>query len=90
MPIGRYRLTVVGCALSWLLVGMHLPMLRHMMDDRHSHDWLVLTLTALLVVVGIRRLDAAPFSGLPDGPVGDERHRRVTHAALRHPLPFAT
>lgn len=53
MPIGRYRLTVVGCALSWLLVGMHLPMLRHMMDDPHSHDWLVLTMTALLVVVGI-------------------------------------
>ena len=53
MPIGRYRLTVVGCALSWLLVGMHLPMLRHMMDDRHSHDWLVLTMTALLAVVGI-------------------------------------
>ena len=53
MPIGRYRLTVLGCALSWLLVGMHLPMLRHMMEDRHSHDWLVLAMTALLVVVGV-------------------------------------
>ena len=60
MPIGRYRLTVVGCALSWLLVGMHLPMLQHLTNDiaheRSSHDWLVVAMTALLAVAGIAGL----------------------------------
>lgn len=52
MPIGRYRLTVVGCALSWLLVGMHLPMLQHMTHEPSSLDWLVVAMTALLAVAG--------------------------------------
>ena len=60
MPIGRYRLTVVGCALSWLLVGLHLPMLQHLTNDmtheRSSHDWLVVAMTTLLVVAGIAGL----------------------------------
>ena len=60
MPIGRYRLTVVGCALSWLLVGTHLPTLQHIATDmthqRSSHDWLLVAMTALLVVAGIAGL----------------------------------
>ena len=33
MQLRNYRLTVVGCALSWLLVGLHLPTLHEVLDQ---------------------------------------------------------
>ncbi len=48
-----YRATVVLSALSWLMVGMHLPMLHDMTHEGRSTRWDVLAVTALLTVVGI-------------------------------------
>lgn len=48
-----YRLTVVGCALSWLLVGFHLPALHQMMHHDRQLPWTVLAGVALLTVIGV-------------------------------------
>ena len=51
MSTQLYRMTVVGAALSWLLLGMHLPaahdMSLHALHDGAQPSWLVLGLTAL-------------------------------------------
>lgn len=51
MSTQLYRSTVVGAALSWLLLGMHLPaahdMTFHALHDRVQPSWLVLGFTVL-------------------------------------------
>ena len=50
-----YRLTVIGAAVSWLLLGMHLPaahdMTFHALHDGVAPSWLVLALTGLFAVL---------------------------------------
>ena len=48
----HYRLTVVVCAISWLLVGLHLPTLHELTDHGYSPQWTVLGITVLLALVG--------------------------------------
>ena len=49
MPRNSYRLTVLGSALSWLLVGLHASVVH---DLTHaSPRWGLLALTAVLVVL---------------------------------------
>jgi hypothetical protein len=49
-----YRLTVIGSALSWFLLGMHLPAAHAMAFELVHHgqapSWVVLSLTSLFLV----------------------------------------
>jgi hypothetical protein len=52
MHTATHRLTVVGCALSWLMVGMHLPKPHQIM----RHGWpsaTILTVLSLLTGVAV-------------------------------------
>jgi hypothetical protein len=56
MTIGYYRLTVVGCALSWLMVGLHLPILHEIIDHGRVPHWTVLAIVSLFTVVAVAGL----------------------------------
>ena len=63
MPTRYYRLTVVGCALSWFLVGLHVPALHQMTHHGRTPPWTVLaavSCVALLAVAGLVVLLRAP------------------------------
>ena len=47
-----YRLTVLGSALAWLLLGLHLPTLHELTDHGWSPPARVLAMTALLALAG--------------------------------------
>ena len=53
MQLRNYRVTVVGCALSWLLVGLHLPTLHEVLDHGYSPEPTVLVMTLLLAAAGV-------------------------------------
>ena len=53
MPLRRYRMTVLVCSLSWLLVGLHLPTLHEVMDHGYTAPPSVLVMTVLLALVGV-------------------------------------
>lgn len=48
MTTRYYRLTVVACALSWFMVGLHLPALHQVTHHGHAPDWTVLGMVSLL------------------------------------------
>jgi hypothetical protein len=52
----NYRLTVVGCALSWFMVGLHVPALHAMADHGRAPQPTVLAAVALLAVAGVAGL----------------------------------
>jgi hypothetical protein len=56
MRTGYYRLTVIGSALSWFLVGLHYPLVHQMTHHGHAPQWTVLAVTSLLVVAGVAGL----------------------------------
>ena len=57
MMIPRYyRLTVLGCALSWFLVGLHLPALHQTTHHGRAPDWTVLAMLSFLTIVAIAGL----------------------------------
>jgi hypothetical protein len=61
-----YRSTVIACALSWFLVGLHLPALHAMTHPGHSPRWSVVAATLLLAFVAVAGLWAllrAPARG---------------------------
>jgi hypothetical protein len=51
-----YRTTVVGCALAWFMVGLHLPTLHQMTEHGRRMPPSVLAAVALLAVVGVATL----------------------------------
>lgn len=53
MSMRAYQLTVVGCALSWFLVGLHLPALHEITHHGRSPHWSVLALVALFAVAAL-------------------------------------
>ena len=58
-----YRLTVIGCALAWFLVGLHIPSLHGMTHEGQSPHWGVVAITLLLgigAVVGLWALLRSP------------------------------
>jgi hypothetical protein len=66
MSTRYYRLTVIGCALSWFLVGLHLPTLHEMTHAGHAPRWNFLAITLLLAgvaVAGLWVLLRAPAPG---------------------------
>ena len=61
-----YRLTVVGCALAWFLLGFHVPALHQMTHHGRALSWTALVATAvvaLLAVAGLLALLRAPRRG---------------------------
>jgi hypothetical protein len=61
-----YRLTVVGCALAWFMVGLHVPALHEILDHGARPTAGVLGGTALLAAAGAAALWAllrAPARG---------------------------
>ena len=48
-----YRLTVVACAASWLLVGVHAPIVHQITHHGHYPGWIALTATACVVAAAI-------------------------------------
>ena len=50
MSSRAYRLTVIGCALSWFLVGLHAPALHQITHHGRTPSWSVLTVIALLAL----------------------------------------
>lgn len=74
MSAGPYRLVVLTCALSWLLVGMHSPVLHEMIDHGATPRWPILALVAVFVLVGtasmwaLLRLRVSSTTQVPAGP----------------------
>ena len=61
----NYRLTLIGCALSWFMVGLHMPVLHEFSHGRSPRPG-VLAATALLAVAALATLWAllrAPRGG---------------------------
>ena len=56
MPTRHYRLTVIGCALSWFLVGLHLPALHAMTHAGRAPQWNVLAIVSLLAAAAVAGL----------------------------------
>lgn len=56
MPTRSYRLTVVGCALAWFLVGLHLPTLHELQHEGFAPHWTVLAMLAFLAVAAVAAL----------------------------------
>ena len=56
MPTLSYRLTVVGCALSWLLIGLHLPALHQMTHHGRTPHWSVLAGVSVLALLAVATL----------------------------------
>jgi hypothetical protein len=56
MPTAYYRLTVIGCAVSWLMLGLHARALHMLTHPGHTISWPVLSFTALFGIVGVATL----------------------------------
>ena len=56
MSTSYYRLTVVACALSWFLVGLHLPALHEMTHHGSAPRWTVLAIVCFLAAVAVAGL----------------------------------
>ena len=56
MRTGFYRLTVVGCAVSWFLVGLHLPALHAMTHHGRAPHWTALAAVSVLAVAAVAGL----------------------------------
>ena len=48
-----YRLTVLGSALAWLLLGLHLPTVHELMDHGWTPPTPVLVMIALLALAAV-------------------------------------
>ena len=56
MSTRYYRLTVVGCALAWFLVGLHMPALHDLTAHGRAPHWPVLAMVSFLAVVAVAGL----------------------------------
>jgi len=67
MSTSTFRLTVVACALSWLLVGMHAPIVHQITEHGRIPSVPLLIAVVLLLVAAVATLGtllrAAPRSG---------------------------
>jgi hypothetical protein len=48
-----YRLTVIGCALAWFLVGAHLPIVHEITHHGRTPSWTVLVAVACLTLAAL-------------------------------------
>jgi hypothetical protein len=66
MSARQYRLTLIVCATSWLMLGLHLPAVHQMTHHGRSLPPIVLLLIVLFALIGIAGLWAlwrSPWSG---------------------------
>jgi hypothetical protein len=56
MSTRNYRITVLGCALAWFLVGLHLPGLHGVVEHGQAPHTGVLVATLLLAVAAVAGL----------------------------------
>ncbi len=56
MTMRFYRLTLIGCALSWFMVGLHVPVLHELTHPGHAIAWPPVVATLLLLASGIATL----------------------------------
>jgi hypothetical protein len=56
MTTRTYRLTVVASALTWLLIGLHIPGLHEMMDHGRAPQSKVLIAVAILAAAAVAGL----------------------------------
>jgi hypothetical protein len=56
MSTMQYRLTLITCVTTWLLLGMHLPALHQFTHHGRSIQPAVLAIIALLAVIGLAGL----------------------------------
>ena len=52
MSTPLYRLTVVACALTWFLVGLHAPVIHDVTEHGRAPRTSLLMILALLVLIG--------------------------------------
>ena len=67
-----HRLTVVVCALSWFMLGLHRSVLHELVDHGHVAP-LLLALTALFAVVGVGTLWMLLRAPAPSAVAGADR-----------------
>ena len=60
-----FRATVIGCALSWFMVGLHVPALHAATHDGHAPPTPMLSLTLLLAAAGLASLWALLRAPVP-------------------------
>ena len=53
MPRRSYTVTVLGCALAWLLVGLHLPVFHDLGHADAAPHWGLIALTLVLIVLAL-------------------------------------
>jgi len=71
MSVRSYRLTVLGSALVWFLLGLHSPVLHQITHHNRMPDTMVLVVMAALAILGVvcvRALWRAPRFGGGAGP----------------------
>ena len=56
MRTWSYRLTVIGCALAWFMVGLHLPALHEMVHHGAAPHWTVVTVVSLVALAAVAAL----------------------------------
>ena len=56
MRTGIYRLAVVGSALSWFMLGLHLPALHQITHHGQAPAWSVLAFMSLFALSGLAGL----------------------------------
>lgn len=57
MPVRHYRMVVVGCALSWFVLGLHLPGLHRVTHHGAAFPpWNVVVILLLLAVAAVAGL----------------------------------
>jgi hypothetical protein len=58
MGTASYKFRVVGCALSWLLLGFHLPVLHQVTHHGRALGWQVVAILVLLAGAALASLGA--------------------------------
>jgi hypothetical protein len=61
-----YKLTVIACAASWLMVGLHAPVVHQITHHHRNPGWVMLTAVALLLAAGVATI-VALFRSTPGG-----------------------
>ena len=56
MPARWFRATAIACALSWFLVGLHVPALHAASHDGHAPSTIMLAVVLLLGLAGLASL----------------------------------
>ena len=56
MPTRFYRPTVIGCVLSWFLLGLHFPLLHEIADHGAVPHWSVLAVLLVIAIASVAGL----------------------------------